>query len=106
MFLSITNISFTGTPKKPIADVVCVQLNYLYLLHLSLDLIDLRSFYAAHYTNIATEGYRHSVFTACVTLILLLVIIHEERHAPVQPVVTDTVSFFKRIMCVFFFLMK
>ncbi|KAI8137621.1 hypothetical protein BJV82DRAFT_646813 [Fennellomyces sp. T-0311] len=90
LFLSIANISFTGTPKKPVADVMCVQLNYLYLTHFFINLLDLRSFYYVHYTDISTEGYLHSVLTACVTAVILMTIIHEERHAPVTPIVADT----------------
>ncbi|KAI9496002.1 hypothetical protein BDB00DRAFT_811355 [Zychaea mexicana] len=90
LLISIANILLTATSKKPVADDICFQLNLLYLGHFCINLVDLRSFYIVHYTDISVEGYVHSILTACVTSILLSIIIHEERHSPVEPVVADT----------------
>ncbi|KAI9247698.1 hypothetical protein BDA99DRAFT_565069 [Phascolomyces articulosus] len=91
LVLAIFNIAWTPTSKKPVADDICFQLNILYLVHFFINLLDLRSFYLIHYTNFSgAEGYLHSILTALITFILLCIIIHEHRHAPIEPIVADT----------------
>ncbi|KAG2220577.1 hypothetical protein INT45_008758 [Circinella minor] len=91
LLLAILNIKWTPTLKKSMADNICFQLNLLYLVHFFINLLDLRSFYLIHYTKIdATEGYLHSVMTAIITLLLGLIIIHEKRQDPIEPVISDT----------------
>lgn len=76
---------------KSVVDVVCRQLNVLYTCHLLINAVDLRSFYIVHLADEFTTGYTVSLAVACVTLFVLLVIIHEERNAPAQPVIADSV---------------
>ncbi|KAI8337487.1 P-loop containing nucleoside triphosphate hydrolase protein [Chlamydoabsidia padenii] len=68
------------------------HLNGLYMIDLTLRLLDVRSFYLVHDIEIgASMGYGFSVTSLCLALILLVVIINETPYnAPIAPVVSDT----------------
>ncbi|KAI8092836.1 uncharacterized protein BX664DRAFT_357339 [Halteromyces radiatus] len=87
--LAVINLSLSQNAKS-IADVVCQQLNILYLVHFLIGSIDLHSFYTVYDYSKVSNGYSISFYTTMISLILLIFIINEERHAPSEPVITDT----------------
>lgn len=89
--LAVTNLSLSED-AKPIADEICHQLNILYFIHFLIGLVDVRSFYAVYDYSTVSTGYSIAFYTTTISLILLVFIINEERHAPAEPVITDTVS--------------
>ncbi|KAI7878707.1 hypothetical protein K492DRAFT_217842, partial [Lichtheimia hyalospora FSU 10163] len=66
------------------------QLDILLLTKLLVKLVDIRSFFVVHYTDEIPIGYRLSIIAACITLVMLAILIHEERGAPTQPIISDT----------------
>jgi hypothetical protein len=89
--LAVTNLSLSED-AKPIADEICHQLNILYFVSFLIGLVDLRSFYVVYNYATVSTGYSIAFYTTTISLILLVFLINEERHAPAEPVVTDTVS--------------
>ncbi|KAI8066840.1 P-loop containing nucleoside triphosphate hydrolase protein [Gongronella butleri] len=75
---------------KSVSDAICDQLNGLYLVHLTVGLIDARAFYIVHDTSEIPTGYAIALIASTVSLLLLSIIIHEERYAPLEPVIADT----------------
>lgn len=74
-------------------DKIMYHLNGLYLIELSLRLLDVRSFFLVHDTDIgASMGYGFSVINLSLSLILLVAIINQKPfNSPDVPVVSDTV---------------
>jgi hypothetical protein len=81
----------TSPTLKPIGDEMCLQLNILYFVHFVVGLVDLHSFYGAYNYSTISSGYAISLYTTIISMLLLIFAVNEERHAPSEPVVTDTV---------------
>ncbi|KAF7726212.1 hypothetical protein EC973_009010, partial [Apophysomyces ossiformis] len=87
--LAIANITVSSTPNL-LTDEICAKLDFLYLANFLIGLIDLRSFYLVHGISHFTSGYSLALTSTVMSLVLLVFIINEERHAPLEPVISDT----------------
>ncbi|KAI8066832.1 hypothetical protein BC940DRAFT_274537 [Gongronella butleri] len=87
--LAILQLSLSDEAKST-ADAVCSQLNALYFVQFVTCLVDLRSFYMVHDVSAFSTGYIVTLMSAGSALVMLSIMIHEERAAPLQPVVSDT----------------
>ncbi|KAF7725515.1 hypothetical protein EC973_009545 [Apophysomyces ossiformis] len=89
LVLGVTNIVLSVDSYKPMPDMMCRHLNLLGLGYFLLSLVDLRSFYLVHTTEL-TMGYAITVVSTSLVFLFLLLIIHEERYAPRDRLVSDT----------------
>ncbi|KAI9318473.1 P-loop containing nucleoside triphosphate hydrolase protein [Dichotomocladium elegans] len=88
--LSFLNLSFAGSSKKAICPRIIKQLNVLLVCDFLINCFDLRSFYLVHYTTIGSTGYSLSIASACITLPMLAVLMHEGSEPEDPVVITDT----------------
>ncbi|KAG0192526.1 hypothetical protein DFQ28_008764 [Apophysomyces sp. BC1034] len=89
LILAIANISVSSTPNI-LTDQICSKLNILYVCDFLIGLVNLRSFYIVHGTSDWTPGYSLALYSCCISFVLLIFVINEERHAPLEPVISDT----------------
>ncbi|CDH48321.1 atp-dependent bile acid permease [Lichtheimia corymbifera JMRC:FSU:9682] len=80
----------TFSSSSFIMATITKHVDILLLTNLVVQCVNMRSFFLVHYTNIDSIGYTRTIVSACVTLFMLAILIHEERGAPGQPIITDT----------------
>jgi hypothetical protein len=68
-----------------------IHLNLIYFVTMLTSVVDIRSFYVLHYTDIQGPGYFYALDTFFVTFALILVIINERFGAPSGPIVAKSV---------------
>ncbi|KAI9485985.1 MAG: P-loop containing nucleoside triphosphate hydrolase protein [Benjaminiella poitrasii] len=84
--LSAVNI-YLSVSFNVLSNKICNHLNLLYFLDLLVTAIDERSYYILGQN--AGTGYSLSLLTGMLDLLLLSIVIHEARLAPVKPVITE-----------------
>ncbi|KAG0166993.1 hypothetical protein DFQ28_007487 [Apophysomyces sp. BC1034] len=87
--LAVANIKLSEETYKSTTDVICKHLNLLYACVFVIKLIDLRSFYLVHITELRL-GYSISIISTGLLFLLLVFVINEERYAPRDRLVSDT----------------
>ncbi|KAI8149775.1 P-loop containing nucleoside triphosphate hydrolase protein [Fennellomyces sp. T-0311] len=82
IYALVLSIAIVLSENKHIADVMCAHLNTIYAFALLTGFVSLRSFYISNEQDISNTGYKITLASSFTTLMLLFIIIHEERHKP------------------------
>lgn len=67
-------------------------MNTLYAVDFFVQLINLYSYYQVHDVSVISDRYMYTIVSWAITFILILLIINEERYAPSEDIIADTVS--------------
>ncbi|KAI8094907.1 P-loop containing nucleoside triphosphate hydrolase protein [Gilbertella persicaria] len=86
LILSLVNMYLSSSFSK-LANKICNQLNWLYLVDFLVILIDMRSYYNLG-TN-AGDGYSLFLKSGAIDLLLIIIIANESRLTPTEPIVTE-----------------
>jgi hypothetical protein len=90
--LAIFNIGLSfAQVNKPLTDSICRHLNFLYTADFTIQLVNLFSYYHVHDIAYVSDRYRNSMISFAVTSILLTFMINEEKYAPAETIIADTV---------------
>lgn len=97
--LAVLNIVFLlsadGTTRA-FSDVICKHLNVLYILEFLIQLVNLNAYYQVYDISTVSDRYQTCMVSFALTILLLLFAVNEERYAPAEPIIADTVSFQER----------
>lgn len=64
----------------------------MYTLEFMLQLFNLYAYYQAHAIATISDRYGESMVSFAITFIILVFTMNEERYAPAEPIIADTVS--------------
>ena len=78
--------------SKRIADTLRAHLNTIYGCAFVISAINIRSFYLIHGQHLTTIGYKLALESGLTTLVLLSIIIHENRSNPLY-ILSNSVSY-------------
>ncbi|GAA5802280.1 hypothetical protein HPULCUR_007743 [Helicostylum pulchrum] len=94
ILLAAVNIALSFAKSlKPLADLICRQLNIAYSMDFAIQLVNMYSYYRVHDISVINERYQYIMITCSISFIMLACIINEERYKPAKPVVTNTGRF-------------
>ncbi|KAG1471789.1 hypothetical protein G6F56_001926 [Rhizopus delemar] len=85
--LSIVNI-YLSASYSTLANTICNHLNLLYVLDFMCDVVNTRSYYIMVHDIIL--GYKVTILTTVLNLILIIIVINETRNAPLKPIITES----------------
>ncbi|KAI8066830.1 P-loop containing nucleoside triphosphate hydrolase protein [Gongronella butleri] len=86
---ALVQLAKVDVPKGTM-DAVCLQLNWLYVMQLMVGIVDFRSFYVVHGVTRISDGYWVAAMSSLWAFLILSIVIHEERAAPLFPLMADT----------------
>jgi hypothetical protein len=78
--------------SKSLSNLICNHLNILYSLDFMVQLVNLFAYYHIHDISSISNRYQECMVSFVITFLLLIFIMNEERYAPAEPIVADTVS--------------
>ena len=95
--LAVLNIGLSYRDQwRQMANTVCQHLNMLYTADFFLQLVNVYAYYHFHDVSTISDRYQYHIISWCITSLLIVCMINEERYAPSEKIVADTVSFFLR----------